>query len=86
MMAKDIHAMNTATQELADLTAAHQDLADDNRQVQGQDRHRASRRRPRTARAGEATPHPQADRVATAGLTPAPALRPIGYEKLYRIK
>jgi hypothetical protein len=29
MMAKDIEGMNAATQELADLKAAHQDLADD---------------------------------------------------------
>jgi len=29
MMAKDVHAMNVATQELADLKAAHQDLAED---------------------------------------------------------
>jgi hypothetical protein len=29
MMAKDVQAMNAATHELADLTAAHQDLADD---------------------------------------------------------
>jgi hypothetical protein len=29
MMAKDVHGMNAATQELADLKAAHQDLADD---------------------------------------------------------
>jgi len=29
MMAKDFHAMNAATQELADLNAAHQYLAED---------------------------------------------------------
>jgi DNA-binding transcriptional regulator YhcF (GntR family) len=29
MMAKDVHAMNVAAQELADLNTAHQDLADD---------------------------------------------------------
>jgi hypothetical protein len=29
MMAKDVHGMNVATQELADLKAAHQDLAED---------------------------------------------------------
>ncbi|MEV6631565.1 hypothetical protein AB0M54_12520 [Actinoplanes sp. NPDC051470] len=29
MMAKDLHGMNAATHELADLKAAHQDLADD---------------------------------------------------------
>jgi DNA-binding transcriptional regulator YhcF (GntR family) len=29
MMAKDIHAMNVAAQELADLNTAHQDLAED---------------------------------------------------------
>ncbi|GAA0567961.1 hypothetical protein GCM10010172_60190 [Paractinoplanes ferrugineus] len=29
MMTKDVHGMNTATQELADHKAAHQDLADD---------------------------------------------------------
>ncbi|MEV6348073.1 winged helix-turn-helix domain-containing protein [Actinoplanes sp. NPDC051851] len=29
MMAKDVHGMNVATQELADLKAANQDLADD---------------------------------------------------------
>ena len=29
MMAKDVHGMNVAAQELADLNAAHQDLAED---------------------------------------------------------
>jgi hypothetical protein len=29
MVAKDLHGMNTVTQELADLKAAHQDLAED---------------------------------------------------------
>jgi DNA-binding transcriptional regulator YhcF (GntR family) len=29
MMAKDVHGMNVATQELADLNTAHQDLAED---------------------------------------------------------
>lgn len=29
MMAKDVHGMNVATEELADLKAAHQDLADE---------------------------------------------------------
>ncbi|MFI7079735.1 hypothetical protein ACIBO1_20765 [Micromonospora sp. NPDC049903] len=29
MMAKDVHGMNVAAQELADLNTAHQDLADD---------------------------------------------------------
>ncbi len=29
MMAKDVHGMNVAAQELADLNAVHQDLAED---------------------------------------------------------
>jgi len=29
MMAKDVHGMNVAAQELADLNTAHQDLAED---------------------------------------------------------
>src|SRR4051794_4304142 len=64
MMAKDVHAMNAATQELANLKAAHQDLAE----VQGRHRHRTSGLHASSARACEATPHPQAEQVATASI------------------
>ena len=41
------------------------------REVQGQHRHRPSRRRTSSTRAGEAAPRPQADQVAAAALAPA---------------
>jgi hypothetical protein len=58
MMAKDVHGMNAATQELADLNAAHQDLAEDIAKYKANAGVEPVDAAPNNARAGEAAPRP----------------------------